>query len=665
MVTWYNKLRNAVKLNKSILEKDQTSMNQKKTKCPICSKKMKHIQGEFRCQDCGYHSSTQSVYNIPPQKTTPTFSYEQNHASPPSSPSFLQKLMGIISQYKKVEFIITIVTVVVLLCTKLFSMFDFFEDAFKSSEKNPARNIYSSQNTYIHSNNNPYTNSEKDADPMPQSEMFQQFISKVFEKDFGAISPEELTQITSLHIYYTSSGYRVLEYSLEDGKTDKFYFDDKSLDTSDLHCFTGLRSLQLKHDSLDMGDLTGLTQLTELWCQNTPTELSKIIDPKQLKILGIFSDMFLGDLTNIDAFSNLTALHLRCRYLKDISSLSALKNLKSLEISSNENIESFQVLFDMPQTEILSIDCSKLRDISFVSKMTALKELTIQNSEILNIDCLKDCKDTLLKLDLTHNYQINDYSIVSQLTHLTDLTLLISSSTQEAEILPDLSRITMLTCLCIGSFDQISSIKDVKGLKELTLSRVYDSSDIPNLPNLKKLKLLDMSLQTPIIESITKLTQLEHIDLTDSYIWGNVDSLLSLPHLKEFILNDCTAGFDFSHLKKNESLQLLQINHSTLKALQNGKWDYNANNENNISLNEHLDMFQYFPNLQELSLTQMNLSDIAFAADLNNLQILDITDNYVVSLKPLTNLPIFQYVMCASNPISDDDGKGGKILTEN
>ncbi len=652
-------------------------MNLKKPKCPLCKKRLKQIQGELRCQDCGYHynnsstfqetntrSSIYSVHNRPQNNTYPKYSYEQNH-SPDSSPSFLEKLMGIISQYKKMEFIITLIVIMFLLSTKFFSVFALLEDAFKASSKKSAVNTYSTNKTNVYDDNNYNKYSKKETNPLPKSEIFQQFISQVFEKDFGAITPEELTKITSLCIDSTSSGYSLWEYSLENGKSGKFYYDDKPIDTGDLHCFTGLQSLQMKHDSLNNGDLTGLTQLTELWCQNTPTELSKIINPEQLKTLGIYSDMFLGDLTNIDAFTNLSALHLRCRYLKDIRLLSSLKNLKILEISKNENIESFQVLYDMPQMEILSIDCSKLRDLGFVSKMTAIKELTIQNSEILNIDCLIDCKNTLAKLDLTHNYQVTDYNIVSQLNRLTDLTLLISSSTTEEQILPNLSDLPALTRLSIGNFDQISSIGAAKGLKDLTLSRVYDSSDIPNLPNLKSLKLFDMSLEKSIIQSISRLTQLENIDFTDSYIWTNVDGLLSLPHLKEFILNDSTAGFDFSHLKENKSLQTLQINHSTLKALKNGQWDYNANNENNIQFNEHLDMFQYFPNLQEISLVNMNLSDISFAADLHNLQILDITDNYVVSLKPLTKLPLFQYVMCASNPISDDDGQGGRILTEN
>ncbi len=648
-------------------------MNLKKPKCPLCKKRLKQIQGELRCQDCGYHynnsstfqetntrSSIHSVHNRPQNNTYPKYSYEPNH-----SPSFLEKLMGIISQYKKTEFIITLIVIIFLLSTKFFSVFALLEDAFKASSKKSAVNTYSTNKTNVYDDNNYNKYSKKETNPLPKSEIFQQFISQVFEKDFGAITPEELTKITSLCIDSTSSGYSLWEYSLENGKSGKFYYDDKPIDTGDLHCFTGLQSLQMKHDSLNNGDLTGLTQLTELWCQNTPTELSKIINPEQLKTLGIYSDMFLGDLTNIDAFTNLSALHLRCRYLKDIRLLSSLKNLKILEISKNENIESFQVLYDMPQMEILSIDCSKLRDLGFVSKMTAIKELTIQNSEILNIDCLIDCKNTLAKLDLTHNYQVTDYNIVSQLNRLTDLTLLISSSTTEEQILPNLSDLPALTRLSIGNFDQISSIGAAKGLKDLTLSRVYDSSDIPNLPNLKSLKLFDMSLEKSIIQSISRLTQLENIDFTDSYIWTNVDGLLSLPHLKEFILNDSTAGFDFSHLKENKSLQTLQINHSTLKALKNGQWDYNANNENNIQFNEHLDMFEYFPNLQEISLVNMNLSDISFAADLHNLQILDITDNYVVSLKPLTKLPLFQYVMCASNPISDDDGQGGRILTEN
>ena len=176
---------------------------------------------------------------------------------------------------------------------------------------------------------------------------------------------------------------------------------------------------------------------------------------------------------------------------------------------------------------------------------------------------------------------------------------------------------------------------------------------------------LDLSREPSAVEPVRKPQQLKKLNLEDSFIWGNVQQLLELPNLKEFNMNHCTAGFDMSAAPANSELEILHMSHVTLKSLVSGKWDYNANNENNISLDSHTDLFQNYPNLQELYLAEHKLSDLSFVQNLKELQILDITNNYVTSLTPLADLSSLEAVMCAVNPIAEDGGLGHKILNKN
>lgn len=117
--------------------------------------------------------------------------------------------------------------------------------------------------------------------------------------------------------------------------------------------------------------------------------------------------------------------------------------------------------------------------------------------------------------------------------------------------------------------------------------------------------------------------------------------------------------------KENKSLELLNMNYVKLKSLVDNKWDYQANNENNINLGEHIEIFTKYPNLTELSLSENMINDIGFAQGLKELRVLDITDNYVTDLSPLSELENVEVVLCYENPITSKDGEGGMIIDEN
>ena len=185
------------------------------------------------------------------------------------------------------------------------------------------------------------------------------------------------------------------------------------------------------------------------------------------------------------------------------------------------------------------------------------------------------------------------------------------------------------------------------------------------LTNLKSLNLIDMSIEASEINTMTGLTALEKVSLRDSYMWGNIQEFMNLPNLKEIDMTECTAGFDVSALQKNSSVQVINMNGATLKALVDNKWDYNAQNTNNINLNDHTDIFENYPALEELYISENTIEDISFVENLTELRVLDITNNYVTDLEPLLQLENFEAVMCYENPIAMDDGEGGMIIDEN
>ncbi len=637
-------------------------MFQKGKRCPICSGKLKMIGNNTICTECGYrlYGNTASVHTADSSNTYSEPSPKTQYSNEPnqSMPTYTPYSRGNGRQNRARLFVVFGVIAVSAVVRVVLFLQPFLLN--HSAEHSSSIMLPESS-----------TASAKDTSPsrsLPESNMFRQFISAVFEKSYWEVTSAELANIKSLELSYQDSGYQMLIYTLHDGRHGTFYYNNETVKTSDLDVFTGLECLKLNREQLKEGDLDHLTNLTELWCYNTPAELAKIIRPSQLTTLGICSNIFLSNLDGIHVFQNLTNLYIDGGdyHLTDISALSSLKNLTTLRLDAVDGIENFRVLYELVQLESLSIESKALRDIGFVSNMTDLKELSIKDSEILSIQALENCKDTLTKLDLSGNYQITDYSVISELHQLTDLTLSVQYLFEQAYPLPALGNMQSLTKLSIEHFDNLEPLKHAAGLTELTMSNIYtdDYSALSALQNLTHLNLIDMSVEASAINPIMDLTGLEVIDMSDSYIWGNVEGLLSLPSLKALTLNHCTAGFDIEHLTRNESLTHLHMSHVTLKALVNGKWDYTANNSNNITLSEHTELFLNYPNLMELSLAGNQLTDISFAENLSQLTVLDITDNYIVSLSPLSKLQKLQTIMCAENPITDEAGLEQKILTK-
>ena len=649
-------------------------MTPKKKKCPICGTKMKYENDDAVCGGCGYRSSfsasgytvntTNSNYNSPNRTNPRSYTSTQSEETAKKIYRFIAYALIIFFGVTFIRlalyhFIIIPITKEIKPTEQADNTDSNFDDDITAYSREPE------EETSPRAKHSSKTSIKKLR--LPESELFQQFLAKLFEKDYQKVTAKELAQVTALHLY-EKEGYLIIAYTLNGDSTGSFYFNQNSLNSTDFACFPQLQSLEI-HNSLSTGALAGLTKLTKLSCRNSPQELLSIIDPLQLTELEIDNDLFLQGIENIEAFSNVEHLRLESVHAKDLSPLLKLEHLTTLELIDCERVEDFSALYQMPQLESLTVDSNKLRDISFVSNMPNLKELSIQNSLVIKLDALADCADTLQKLDLSSNYKVADrnYTVVSQLTNLTQLTLTASYDHEDPPFLPQLANMPKLTQLSIQGYDDFSPIADAPLLEKVTLTRCYanDYSALESLPHLTSLCLNDISIMENTLETVGKLTSLEQLYLDDDFIWGDCNALLNLPNLKEYSMKDCTTGFDVNNIQLNENLKILYLSHITTKALVDGKWDYQSNNENNFYLADYADIFQHYPNLEELYLAENTLSDVTFAKELKHLKVFDITDNYVTDLSPLSELAELKSILCAHNAVVNDGGLRTDIILKN
>ncbi|MBY0757210.1 leucine-rich repeat domain-containing protein [Clostridium sardiniense] len=155
------------------------------------------------------------------------------------------------------------------------------------------------------------------------------------------------------------------------------------------------------------------------------------LNNKQIKIIeGLqyctsISNLYLysnniDDLTPLSGLINLRSLNLNNnRDLSDISPLYGLNLLRDLKIADNK-VTANQLL-NLPDLEVLDYRRNKVSDISPLSGLTKLTNLNLQGNQISNISPLSGLTK-LTNLDLQEN-QINNINPLLGLINLTNLTL--------------------------------------------------------------------------------------------------------------------------------------------------------------------------------------------------------------------------------------------------
>lgn len=726
-------------------------MEEKKNKCPLCSKRLVMKDGVPTCPDCGYRdpyrssgSQSQADYSRQPQVNynqpqtgynqqqsgagysqqpqtnynQPQTNYDQSQANNVRQPqmNYGQQAQGNYGQpqgnynqqpklgpyaavvspsgneKEKKEFsvgavlavvavIISAVTGVVAAISTSYGRYSDVRDEItwggndshrqsSAAASVPAADHQQSSSSASGRENNSV--SHLTFDP-PESELLQEFVSQLFDKPAASVTREDLNSVIKLEIrdLYNYNGTEII-YELSDGTAGNCYLSSSRLKTEDFKCFPNLQTLDLGRSTLDWGtDWHNLTSLTSLTCEAALRDLAGYMDVSQLTALDLTRDFSMSDLSALGEYSNLEYLRLDGDdYVLDLTGLSQASALKTLIIEDGDGISDFEELYALTQLRELSIESSGLRDIGFVSDMTELESLELCNTKLMQITAVSDRADTLKCLRLHQNYSVEDYSPVFDCTGLEELELYVKYDFDTVMEMPDLSMMPELKSLTLGNYDHFSGLGNLTTLESLTLADASsfggsgELTGLKGLSNLKSLSLIDMSVEPDFLESFAVVTSLENVDMTQSFIWGDINAVFGLPNLRTLNLEWATFGLNLEEMPVSESLQELNMTYAAVSQLKDdGSWNYSAGSTQ-INLGDHTEFFDHTPNLTVLDVPGHELQDVKFAENLTQLTYLNIVNNYVTDLSPLAGLGQLKVILCENNPVHSRTGLKNVIIID-
>lgn len=679
-------------------------MANEKQKCPMCSTKLKMINGRMTCKSCGYYyrnpneqanynpasygSGQQSAYGTGQrtvsggqygagQKTASGGQYGAGQRTVSGGQAKTGNGSGRDAGKTHVGPVVSVIaSVVLIIVVRVF--ITLYNDGFFQSDppfdnrdrlESMANSIsdYSSRGEGDEGLASGYPGYEEsgsgDSDSwgdesgtetgrLPESEFFQMMAEAVWEKDYRTITESEYASLTALEI---NRDEKTIFYRLNRGDSMSLTFDsDAGKKLSDLTCFRGLEYLCVD-DELEEGDLDGLNELYSVKSENSIDEMLEIVPNREnILELAVEDPIFSNSLEGIQAFSNLEYLSVDYGALEDISALSECTNLQGLALIDCDRLMDYSPLMQLTGLKELCIEAAQLKSIDFIREMPDLTLLAVEDSVITDLDALADCP-AIDTLSLTGNYRIEDFTGINSLENLVDLTLELNYSNN----MPSFENLGGLERLSLKYANDLSVLRNAPKVTWLCLEECssQELEAITSMQDLAVLEIHGFSYYTESLEPLTRLPKLEVLDLEDTYIYGNINEIFGISTLTYLNLSEVRGVVDFRNLPENENLQYLLLNRASLADAETydewGGWE-------GVKLKDHYELFRSFPNLIQLSVAGQELEDIAFVEGLPGLQYLDITDNYVTSLKPLEELKDFQGVVCGGNTIleglSEDSG---------
>lgn len=492
------------------------------------------------------------------------------------------------------------------------------------------------------------------------SELLQEFVKKVYGVGYEKVTPEQFEKITYLHIYCENRCI-IIEYGMGNDNINKIQFPETlNCDTRGLSKFKGLQGLYLDNGILKDGDLEGMENILEVASVNTPEEFSSII-PHPDKIVSLGCYRTSSSLVGIDAFSGLEKLYLKSSELSDIRALSSLKNLKDLEIYKGDMIEDFNVISSMKNLERLALDSQSLKDISFVTGLEKLKEFSLEDSKVLDISPLGELNQ-ITSVTLDDNTDIKDFSPLSRLSNLNLLSLDLGS-VKECPSVQNWTNLRSLTIRCASDISFLDSLPELENLSILA-SDCSAFDVLQELTKLQTLKFENIYGDIPNLESLNRMENLKSLDISSLSLNGNVESVFAIPNLEELNMSECTVGIDFSNVTENNSLKKLNMDRITIMTSISVEYDgpFTYLDYDKVALDEEISFLNKFPNIEELYLAGNKLTNVNFTESLTKLKMLDISDNYITDLSPLSKLRDLQVVWCADNSISQGLDLGEDVI---
>ena len=378
---------------------------------------------------------------------------------------------------------------------------------------------------------------------------------------------------------------------------------------------------------------------------------------RELRVGWRNDEVSLEALKDLQELESLTAT-LRLKGNEDIPQLTQLKALDISAVVSGESVTDLRFLSGLTQLESLTVrDAHDIKSLNMLSALTNLRELRLlDGSDVVSIEPLRALTE-LRVLDIGDCTDITDYAALPALTKLEKLRVC-DDDWPPSGTVPDLSSLTSLAELELYARDA-ESIANCRSIKKLTLlaERTGDGSDLSPLAGLTGLEELRLNLASTTEELLHQevfagLPSLSKVTLRCD---TNPISLDYFPQVKEItIIGESIVGGTPSGsltLSKatgggNPALESFSV--YGFDGLRRG--DYRDGFEEGSVV---LDFLAHCPSLRELRIEHCNLSDLKFAEGLSALQFLNIADNRVEDVAPISGLPALRCLVYTENAIQN------------
>jgi len=331
------------------------------------------------------------------------------------------------------------------------------------------------------------------------------------------------------------------------------------------------------------------------------------------------------DLDGIQCFQNLTSLSLTGVSFKDISEISALKNIQEINLidTSVVSIDSFK---NLSKVKSLVITGTKtLQSVKGVEEMTKLTNLEMIGNGIVNIGGL------------------------SQLVNLVSLDL----SENEMKEIPEISGLTLLTSLNLSNNKIAGMGEDLSGLANVTNLDLSNNQicDLTKLDDLKNLIVLDLSFN----------------DLGCEGVSPDFSSLVNAANLQRLYLNDndipSISGLDSINLP---NLQVLHLQHNQIDDISYIS-GYNSIIDLQLQYNALVDIsgLSGMTGLSGIDLSHNAITGFGGLTELHELQTIDLSYNEITVIPPLfSDLPLLRELNLSFNSLDDTSGLEGHLTLE-
>ncbi len=296
-------------------------------------------------------------------------------------------------------------------------------------------------------------------------------------------------------------------------------------------------------------DLWSITELT------VPTEASELSDLRHLLYL--------------------EKLSLRDHQLTDLSFLSGMTHLKSLDLSGCSIATDLGILKTLPALEELTMESCSISSLAFLEGAPSLKKLDLSHNAIGNLSMLATIP-TLQELNLSDN-AVSDLSALSALTELTVLNLSENVLTSIAPI----QGCIRLTTLDVSE-NKLTDIAVVRNMTALTTfraekNRITDCAPLAVCTELRKLDISNNQLtDITMLSTLTKLTELD-------FSYNQAAALPALPGSAALVTVDGSYN-QLTTLEPLDKLDALNYVYMDYNA-EVGKIDFLADNPNMVQIN--------------------------------------------------------------------------------